>query len=262
MIWLGIDLLSGDASRAREATKSLLPIAAAAIGLPLIVWRLVILSRQTATAEHKTQIDRETHYTSIFSKSVEQLGATREVKQVQLHDNKFESVSKTAPNIEVRLGGIHSIVRLAEESKRDAKKIENMLLSYVRENSWYDRDGGRAATHGRWMPSSYTSWSYAFQQSAVDVEKNEELKAFHKKDDELHKHLGAWGAHLSETRVDVAEALEALSPISAQRDTPERLSLEESLFVRRISQPTDLTRITSHDLPSYAADLYREILAS
>jgi hypothetical protein len=68
---LAIDLLGNDTQRASDAVKSLLPIAAAAVGLPLIVWRLVILSQQTQISEAKTQIDRETYYTSLFAKSVD-----------------------------------------------------------------------------------------------------------------------------------------------------------------------------------------------
>lgn len=138
---LAIDLLSDNQQQASEAVKSLLPIAAAVVGLPLIIWRLVILNQQTRISEAKTQIDRETHYTSIFSRGVEQLGQTREVKEISNSGDGTQSISRTAPNIEVRLGGIHSLTRLAEESIRDREKIENVLLSYVRENSWVDRRG-------------------------------------------------------------------------------------------------------------------------
>ncbi len=141
---LAFDLLGDDHLRASDAVKSLLPIAAAALGLPLIVWRLVILSQQTRISEIRAQIDRETHYTSIFSKSVEQLGQTREVIETRDAAGALATITRTVPNIEVRLGGIHSLARLAEESKRDASKIENMLLSYVRENSWSNRRGEAA----------------------------------------------------------------------------------------------------------------------
>lgn len=129
---LAFDLFGGDQLRATEAIKSLLPLAAAAIGLPLIIWRLLILDQQTRISEQKTQIDRQTHYTSIFAKSIEQLGQTKEIKENRERNGVLETLSQTLPNIEVRLGGIHSLARLAEESKRDAIKIENTLLSYVR----------------------------------------------------------------------------------------------------------------------------------
>ncbi|MFY9841192.1 MAG: hypothetical protein WAK55_32930 [Xanthobacteraceae bacterium] len=43
---LTLDLIGTDSQRASEAVKSLLPIAAAVIGLPLIIWRLVILNER------------------------------------------------------------------------------------------------------------------------------------------------------------------------------------------------------------------------
>lgn len=51
VIWLLVDLLSGDQKRAAEAAKAALPVLAGAVGLPLIIWRLVILDRQTKISE-------------------------------------------------------------------------------------------------------------------------------------------------------------------------------------------------------------------
>jgi hypothetical protein len=232
IVWLGVDLFSGDASRAREATKSLLPIAAAAIGLPLIVWRLIILNRQTATAEHKTQIDRETHYTSIFSKSVEQLGGTREWKEIREHGGKFESVSRTVPNIEVRLGGIHSLSRLAEESSRDVEKIENTLLSYVRENSWHDRDGVRAARPPRPSVNQYRPWAPAYRKGVVEEAQKARFEKWEKQDEGLRTSFRSWGRDLPETRVDVTEAITAIPNINPNRNVSS--NFDECLFVGRV----------------------------
>jgi hypothetical protein len=185
--WLFTDLVSGDQRRASEAAKTALPILAGAIGLPLIIWRLRILDRQTRISDEKTQIDRETHYTSIFSRSIEQLGQTREMKSFTNVLGTIDAITRTVPNIEVRLGGIHSLVRLAEESRRDRAKIENTLLSYVRENSWFNRDsekaiyptlphqdslawrpGFRRETKNNEAESAYKKW-------VTDVEKNKKV---------------------------------------------------------------------------------------
>jgi hypothetical protein len=69
--------------------------------------------RTTRTAEDGRITDR-------FSKAVEQLGAT----------NKDGS-----RQIEPRLGGIHSLERIARDSKRDARAIIEILCAYVRENA-------------------------------------------------------------------------------------------------------------------------------
>ncbi len=129
---LAIDLLGNDTQRASDAVKSLLPIAAAAVGLPLIVWRLVILSQQTQISEAKTQIDRETYYTSIFAKSVELLGFVRESKSVGTDRNE---ITRSVPNIESRLGALYSLERLLTESVRDQRAIIETLCAYIRENS-------------------------------------------------------------------------------------------------------------------------------
>lgn len=129
---LAIDLLSGNHQRASDAIKALLPVAAALIGLPLIIWRLVILAEQTRISEAKTQIDRETYYTSIFAKSVELMGVVRESKSVGAAGN---DITRSVPNIESRLGALYSLERLLTESIRDQRAIIETLCAYIRENS-------------------------------------------------------------------------------------------------------------------------------
>jgi uncharacterized protein YjbI with pentapeptide repeats len=132
IIRLAIDLLGSDHQQASEAVKSLLPIAAAVIGLPLIIWRLVILNQQTQISELKTQIDREIYYTSIFAKSVELMGSVRESKSVGTDGNEL---TRSLPNIELRLGGLYSLERLLAESITDQKAIIETLCAYIRDNS-------------------------------------------------------------------------------------------------------------------------------
>lgn len=132
IVRLTIDLLGNDTQRASDAVKSLLPVIAAAVGLPLIIWRLAILNEQTRISEAKTQIDRETYYTSIFAKSVELLGFVRESKSVGADGN---AITRSVPNIETRLGALYSLERLLTESIRDQRSIIETLCAYVRENS-------------------------------------------------------------------------------------------------------------------------------
>lgn len=129
---LAIDLLGNDTQRASDAAKSVLPIAAAVIGAALIIWRLVILNRQTQISEAKTQIDRETYYTSIFAKSVELMGLIRESRSIRA-DGK--EIARSVPNIETRLGALYSLERLLTESIRDQRAIIETLCAYIRENS-------------------------------------------------------------------------------------------------------------------------------
>lgn len=226
--WLLADLVSGDTKRAAEAVKAALPLLAATIGLPLIIWRLRILDRQTRIAEDKTRIDRETHYTSIFSRSIDQLGQTRDVKSSEVGDG--DPVTRTAPNIEVRLGGIHSLVRLADESARDRDTIQNVLLSYVRENSWSDRNG--VVTSLPLRARNLTSeWSYYYSRGKVTPEAEAELGAWEKKEAEASNKRRAWARLLKETRVDVNEATDAIPKVRQELSEQGPLKFYESLFV-------------------------------
>jgi len=132
VVRLAIDLVGSDTQHASEAVKSLLPIAAAVVGLPLIIWRLLILDQQTQISEAKAQIDRETYYTSIFAKSVELMGFVRESKSIGADGNE---ITRSVPNIESRLGALYSLERLLTESIRDQRAIIETLCAYIRENS-------------------------------------------------------------------------------------------------------------------------------
>lgn len=92
----------------------------ALVGAPFLVWRVLIAAQQTSIA-------RETMYTTLFTKAVEQLGATREVDTA--------GSPKTVPNTEVRLGAIYALERIARDSMRDHWAIMETLCAYVRENA-------------------------------------------------------------------------------------------------------------------------------
>ncbi|MGD9766770.1 MAG: hypothetical protein AB7U62_03925 [Pseudolabrys sp.] len=227
------DILGGSPDRISDAVKALLPIAAAAVGLPLIIWRLAILNRQTKTAEAKTQIDRETHYTSIFSRSIDQLGQIREVKERYEHKGAWETVSKTVANIEVRLGGIHSLARLAEESSRDREKIENTLLSYIRENSWSARNGDSSTAPRLKLINKY-EWSFEYLSDEIDEDSKNAFEDWKNKTDEEFYAQKKWASQQPETRVDVNEAIESLPKIRQFFNSDSKHTFFECLFVGRI----------------------------
>ncbi|WP_407183437.1 hypothetical protein [Bradyrhizobium centrosematis] len=230
--WLLADLLSGDQKRAAEATKAALPVLAGVVGLPLIIWRLLILDRQTRISEDKTQIDRETHYTSIFSRSIDQLGQTRELKRNSTTDDgdTVES-TQTVPNVEVRLGGIHSLARLAEESSRDREKIQNMLRSYIRENSWSDRAGH--VTEKLSWPRFNWNWAYTLSFDPRNADALEQKRKWISELDAKIKSVSTWAQPLPETRVDVNEATDALEVQKSQATLTSKPVLYECLFVDR-----------------------------
>lgn len=95
-------------------------------GLVLLVgayftWRNIKLTQQSvATAQNALIISQEGQITDRFTKAIEQLGA------VDASGKK---------KLEVRLGGIYALERIANQSERDYWPIVEVLSTYVRENA-------------------------------------------------------------------------------------------------------------------------------
>jgi len=131
-------------------------VLAAIVGFPFIVWRSAVAQRNATTAEQAQITDR-------LNKAVQGLGTEKLVKRIiekQLYqkdedgwlkdkkgalvpalqpDNapliEREQFEETLPNIEVRVGAILSLERIARDSVRDYEHIMGILAIYVRENS-------------------------------------------------------------------------------------------------------------------------------
>ena len=82
------------------------------VGVFFLVWR-------TRIADKQTQINQESHYTDLFTKAIEQLGATRQDGE---------------PALEIRIGAIYALERLAKDSERDYGPIIETLAAYIREH--------------------------------------------------------------------------------------------------------------------------------
>jgi hypothetical protein len=89
--------------------------------VPFLIWRTWIADRQKHIAQ-------ENLYTSLLTKAVDQLGATREEKS---EDGK----TRTVPNTEVRLGSIYALEKLARDYLPLHWQIMEILCAYVRGNA-------------------------------------------------------------------------------------------------------------------------------
>ncbi len=96
----------------------------ALLAAPFILIKAWVNERTARTAE-------QGHITDRITKAVEQLGAEKTVK-VLVGDKTLE---RTEPNLEVRLGAIYALERIAQDSERDHIPIMETLCAYVRENS-------------------------------------------------------------------------------------------------------------------------------
>jgi len=103
---------------------------AALLSAPFVIWGTYIKYQSLG-------FQREGHITDRISKAVEQLGAEKSVQRV---DAAGLSVEETVPNIEVRIGGLLSIERIAQDSVtydkgRDHVRMMEILCAYIRNNA-------------------------------------------------------------------------------------------------------------------------------
>ncbi len=66
------------------------------------------------------QVSQEGQITERFTRAIDQLGSER---------------SNGTPNLEVRIGGIYALERIAKDSEQDHRPIMEILSAYVRENA-------------------------------------------------------------------------------------------------------------------------------
>ena len=118
------DLVQGFASVAQAAAVGL----AGAVGLVglFFTWRSL---RQTRKSQEQTQkntqrtleLTEQGQITERFTRAIDQLGATDD---------------KQTPRLEIRLGGIYALERIARDSsERDYSTVMEVLTAYVRENT-------------------------------------------------------------------------------------------------------------------------------
>jgi Pentapeptide repeats (8 copies) len=95
-------------------------------------WSNLRIAQQSLRAtEQKLDVDRQGQITSRFTEAVGQLGADVDGR----------------PNLEVRLGGIYALKRIAEDSPDDHWTIREVLAAYVRQNApWTDPAAPSAGT--------------------------------------------------------------------------------------------------------------------
>ncbi|MCU0912132.1 MAG: pentapeptide repeat-containing protein [Rhodobacteraceae bacterium] len=139
---------SGDAANAGPNLGAGALIAAL-LGAPLVVWATWLRHRALS-------FQKEGHITDRINKAVEMLGAEKVVKVPGKDaDGRDITVERTEPNIEVRLGAILSLERIAQDSTaydrgRDHVRVMEILCAYVRENA--PAEGLEDHPFGEWEP--------------------------------------------------------------------------------------------------------------
>ena len=82
--------------------------------------RITIAENDLKATQENLEVSREGQITERFTRAVDQLGAI----------DQFGN-----PAIEIRLGGIYALERIAKESRKDYGPIMEILTTYVRKNS-------------------------------------------------------------------------------------------------------------------------------
>lgn len=119
------DMFEGKLTDRLEAAKVFFPVLVAIIGGPVLIWRAITAHWSAQAARQQASTDREGYYTGLFTKAVEQLGSTRD-------ETSVDGKTITRPNLEVRLGAIYGLERIAQDSERDHWPIMEVLSAYVR----------------------------------------------------------------------------------------------------------------------------------
>ena len=169
----------------------------ALLGAPFLIWSTVI--------KHKALgFQKEGHLTDRISKAVEQLGAEKTVKVPKPDGTGSEE--RTLPNIEVRIGGILSLERIAQDSTaydngRDHVRCMEILCAYIRENA----AASEASNHefGEWKP---------LQANADREEESAQSEKFKDRFGSaifLSK-IYKWGKALPRPRADISLALQVI----------------------------------------------------
>ncbi|MEI4231750.1 pentapeptide repeat-containing protein [Roseovarius sp. D22-M7] len=134
-------------------------VTVALIGAPFVIWRSVV-------AQKTVNVTEQGHITDRINTAVEGLGAEKTVSRIgrivkvkapdghvrqeikwaggklkEVEGDKIDAegdwqvFNETLPNLEVRIGAIYALERIAQDSDRDHVQIMEILCAYIRQNA-------------------------------------------------------------------------------------------------------------------------------
>lgn len=212
---IGRTIVADDATQANLGAGALI---VALLGAPFLIWSTVL--------KHETvRYQKEGLITDRINKAVEQLGVEKTVKKA--------GVEESEPNIEVRIGAILSLERIAQDSTnhdqgRDHVRVMEILCAYIRQNA--------PATTARDCPEY--DWEL-LADNADDEQRADEKTNQPKKYGRGHQKpkTRAWAQTLPPPRADIAKALEVLGRRSSKQRQVE--AAWPNLYDETITWPFD-----------------------
>ena len=130
LIQLWFFVFNTSANGSFEPARNLSLTLAGLFGAPFVVWQVWLAQRRADNADEGLITDR-------INVAAASLGADKTVKAIE--DGK----EYTRPNIEVRVGAILALERIAKRSPDVHCQIMEILCSYIRENTKEDREKPR-----------------------------------------------------------------------------------------------------------------------
>ena len=125
MLLVALGLFSVEVTHSPLSSLGLGALVVALMSAPLVIWRSWV-------AHKDYKVKEQGHITDRINKAVEGLGAEKTVKQIAEDGTAREF---TQPNLEVRIGAIYALERIAQDSLRDHIQIMEILCAYIRENA-------------------------------------------------------------------------------------------------------------------------------
>ncbi len=127
----------------------------AILAVPFVIWRAFVAQQQANISEQGLLTDR-------LSKAIEQLGALRQVEN-----------GASERSLEIRLGAIYSLERIAQENSDVHVQIMEILCAYVRNNSPNSsaiRMPYNAVQDGKLNTTIFDEWRYRFSPISLDIQ--------------------------------------------------------------------------------------------
>ena len=212
-----------DSESQSAAIRNIGLVFAAIVGVPFVIWRSVVAQKQVDVAEQGHITDRintaveglgaekTISYRARFviwqDKGDENAGRAgfmqrwgeatdirerlpdrfRDVSQNELDSavefGAWTDITETKPNLEVRIGAIYALERIAQDSDRDHVQIMEILCAYIRQNApdslaepfpegWAEAMQGDADGSPADMPkgSEIRNWAGAFRKPREDIQ--------------------------------------------------------------------------------------------
>lgn len=104
-------LLFVDPDNYHEVLRNVVLSIAALVSLPFVIWRAQANDISSKASHRQSQTAIDSQINDRFTRAVEQLGSD---------------------NLTIRIGGVHALGKIAEDSPRDAQTIIDILCSFVR----------------------------------------------------------------------------------------------------------------------------------